>query len=273
VPVAIIGTMTDRPTGCIVLILVLLVGCTGNPPGGSQPASAPLEATDDATTPSPALSPAPTPATSAIPSASSPEPSAPTATASADQAALVVGEMVETNIGGLRARTQPGTSSPVVHTLPEGAIGLVELGPLSADGYDWYRVQYAYLNAFGVTDGGRGWMASGSSDAPWLVPTERHWDHGPIAGFAGSGSELIGAVQMNDPWQEIRWAALGSDCSFVLTFESESQRAAGVVIVVDGYAEGVVEDLFPDTPEFVGSVAVRIATECRWTYAIVTYIG
>jgi hypothetical protein len=50
--------------------------------------------------------------------------------------------------------------------MPLDAYGLVELGPLPVDGYDWYRIRAGFLD--NLTGGGTnsGWVAYGQAHRP-----------------------------------------------------------------------------------------------------------
>lgn len=152
--------------------------------------------------------------------------------------------------------------------MPIDALGMVELGPLPVDGYDWYLIQYSFLNASGVTDGGIGWVAAGPSTSPWLAPADdAGWYTGIFAGAAGTGPGALGPVEIADS-QGVPWAAVGQACSLVVSLNE-------VVIVstrVDGFAEGEVL-LFRDYPELVGMFDIEVESDCSWTLSAVTYQG
>jgi len=63
---------------------------------------------------------------------------------------FVIGERVRVT-SGLNVRTNPGTSGSKISTMAAGSTGTVLEGPISADGYTWWRISYA--------DGTTGWSA------------------------------------------------------------------------------------------------------------------
>ena len=155
--------------------------------------------------------------------------------------------------------------------MPINAMGMVQLGPLAVDGYDWYLIQYAFLNASGVTDGGTGWVASGPTATPWLTPADdAGWYTGLIAGAAGTGPGVAGPVEIEDWNHGVRWAAVGDACPLDINLNDERI----VSTIVDGFAEGEVgSDLFVEHSELVGTVTVEVAGECAWTLSVVRYQG
>jgi Bacterial SH3 domain len=71
------------------------------------------------------------------------------------------GDNVYVNTNSLNLRDSASLSAGVIRVMPEGATGLVLQGPVTADGYHWYKVQTAY---------GTGW-AAGEFLAKRIVPT------------------------------------------------------------------------------------------------------
>ena len=59
-------------------------------------------------------------------------------------------QVANTDGAGVRVRAAPSLSAPVRTALPEGTPVQVVDGPVSADGYDWYRIE---------TEEGSGWVA------------------------------------------------------------------------------------------------------------------
>lgn len=78
------------------------------------------------------------------------------------------GRVLYTDGDPLNVRAQPGTGSPVVGRLPEGADFVVEDGPTCAGGIQWWKVQ---------GDGARGWVAEGLDGAYFVeFLTNGGWD-------------------------------------------------------------------------------------------------
>jgi hypothetical protein len=180
----------------------------------------------------------------------------------------MVAAMVRPTIEGVRVREVPGTGGALLGTMPVDALGMVELGPLPVDGYDWYLIRYSFLNESGVTDGGNGWVASGPSATPWLRPTdEEGWHSGIFAGGAGTGPGIAGPVELGNA-EGVRWAAVGDACPLVIGLGD----VAVVSTRVDGFAEGEVM-LFRDYPELTGMFEIEVASECSWTFSAVHYQG
>lgn len=65
---------------------------------------------------------------------------------------FAVGDIVAVNSGPLNVRSGPGTGYAVVDSLATGDQGVVLDGPVNADGYTWYEVNYSY-------GGYSGWVA------------------------------------------------------------------------------------------------------------------
>lgn len=71
-------------------------------------------------------------------------------------------QIVVTGAGNnLNARTQAGTSFPIVATLAQGSLLNVVGGPINADGFTWWQV---------ITTQGNGWIAQGSATENWIIP-------------------------------------------------------------------------------------------------------
>jgi hypothetical protein len=149
--------------------------------------------------------------------------------------------------------------------MPLDAVGSIELGPLPADGYDWYRIRAGFL--YDLTDDGAGWVAFGPSSTPWLALADDVPGYFPFRGTAGTGPDVVGAVEIGDG-HGVRWAAVGEDCPLVVSIDD----VAIVSERVDGFAEGEVF-LFRDYPELVGMFDIEVDTKCSWTLSHGTYQG
>ena len=256
----------------VLLAALGLAACAGDaapsPSAPSTSSSTPPEAEASATASSSAPA-SPIASSSAAASLSS----APSPSAADDQPqVVVVGSIVEPAISGLRVRSQPGTSAEQLNVLPADAVGLVDLGPLYADGYAWYRFASYHSDTVGA-DGG--WVASGPRSAPWLVETDRRFgDHGTIQGFAGTGSASVGPIEISDPNHGLRWAAVGDDCQLEVVLHHGGESITAVSTSVHGYAEGELpSDFFVANSSFVGGFMIEVASSCNWALSIVVFIG
>jgi hypothetical protein len=151
--------------GAVAVVAVAMVALFGGAAGtGSiQPA-----AVSQPTTPA-TLEPAASPTDPGA--ASAPSSTAPTASSapgdSPGQAALRPGvTAIVTAAGdGLRVRTAPGVGQDYTKLsplLPAGTRMQVLLGPVEADGYDWYEISTD-------VDPGSGWVAAGRDGVAWIV--------------------------------------------------------------------------------------------------------
>jgi spore germination protein YaaH len=85
-------------------------------------------------------------------------------------AAVEAGAFAEVLISRLNVRSGPGTGYPVVADQPSGAPVYVLEGPVSANGYQWFRVQYAFGEWPSADYARIGWMALGSGTEDYLGP-------------------------------------------------------------------------------------------------------
>ncbi len=177
-------------------------------------------------TPTPSASTTPTPSASTTASAT-PRPTASTAAPSptasnsadpqtpvptADQATalgvppglLPAGSVVVTTGDGIRIREEPSTSAQIVATMAAGDAVYVEAtinaGPVSADGYDWYRVAYA----------------GGEDIWPWqdVIPPEATTY---VTGWMAAGSATERFVKLADvvcPSEPIRLSVLAFELTY-----------------------------------------------------------
>jgi hypothetical protein len=250
----------------VVGIALVLAACGGA--SGSAPPAASATAGSSGS-PTPAVTSA-----SSLPSttpASSAEATAPESSASQAALALAVAAMLRPTVEGIRVRASPGSTGEMLATMPLDALGMIELGPLPRDGYDWYLLRYSFLNASGATDGGVGWVASGPTTSPWLVPAEdAGWYTGLVAGDAGTGPGVAGPIEIADWNHGVRWAAVGTACPLDININD----ASIVSTDVNGFAEGEVQSqFFVEHPELVGTVSIEIASDCSWALSVVRYQG
>jgi hypothetical protein len=94
---------------------------------------------------------------------------------------FAVDSMVEAVVEGLRVREEPGLDGRSLGTLPRGAGSIVVVGPVSADGFEWYRLRALGLSMGTGCEGPFvttpyncpswfGWVAArGPDGAAWLV--------------------------------------------------------------------------------------------------------
>lgn len=106
------------------------------------------------------LPPTALPATVAAPTVIRPSPTAtavPTMVPTTIPTLVVNGQAVVENLNGapLRARTQPGIRTSIVARIPEGSTVFLREGPVEADGYTWWRIEF---------DKGSGWVAERSPE-------------------------------------------------------------------------------------------------------------
>lgn len=100
------------------------------------------------------------PATVVVPTVIRPSPiatTAPTVTPTTIPTLVVNGQAVIENLNGapLRARTKPGIRTSIVARIPEGSTVFLREGPVEADGYTWWRIEF---------DKGSGWVAERSPE-------------------------------------------------------------------------------------------------------------
>ena len=117
-----------------------------------------LEETPDPTeTPAPTVAPTPISTPNPTPEPTPPPTSPPTPEPS--PAVSMVGKEVFTTEDDLRVRAGPSTSQAIVKTQSRNVLGVVTDGPVAADGYIWWKIDYE--------DGTTGWSAQ-----DWLKASE-----------------------------------------------------------------------------------------------------
>ena len=103
-----------------------------------------------------APTPSPTPATAAV-ATTVPAPAGP-------PSHLAVGGWAKVSVPELNVRSDPRMAATTNYRLVGGAAAYIAEGPVSADGFDWYRI---------ISLGGaRGWAASGSPESAFLTMFE-----------------------------------------------------------------------------------------------------
>lgn len=122
-------------------------------------------------------------------------------TLASDGGGIPGGTTVMVNTDWLNVRAEPGLGGAVVNVLPYGYQAFISDGPVSADGYTWYR-----LDAMGIT---LGWVAGEY-----------------LSGVDGGGGGLIdigAAVVVNTDWLNFRdGAGLGAGIIDVLPYGTEA---------------------------------------------------
>ena len=83
---------------------------------------------------------------------------------------LSPGSFATVTASSLNVRSGPGTSYGIVTTASAGNLAYVLGGPTTADGYSWYRVQYAFTEWPSADYPRIGWMAAGSGATTFLAP-------------------------------------------------------------------------------------------------------
>ncbi len=161
--------------GMSLLWIVPLLACGSFQPRPTPtrelPVVAPAQDTPVPDLPTPTVSPptAPSPTQTAVPS--------PTPTVFVRNP-LTIGEPARITVpGGLNVREQPTVRSPAVTLLAQGKRIVVLEGPVSSDGYIWWKVD--------DSQGTVGWVAGGQGIDDWISPNVgevRPIDRSPIIG-------------------------------------------------------------------------------------------
>lgn len=250
--------MGTRRVALPLLISVLVTACTFPPLATPTPTPSP--------TPTPV--PTPTPAPTATPT--------PTPDPTPDPAAIprfTAGELVATEIDGLRVRQRPGTTSGVVAgLLPRDARLEVVMGPILEAGFGWYLVTDASTAEPGFDEG---WIAAGYEPDPFLRTTgESNATSLFVASFAQTGDAEFGPITIDaDEDYAIRWIATDPErvrCAFAVSL------AAGSAEPVPAIRATVGNDLVPGTlqPTSFAALGVRgqvflgVTSDCAWTLVV-----
>jgi hypothetical protein len=206
-----------RLTSMAIVAALAMAGCTG-----SSPTAAPTTAPTLPATPALQVSVAPS-GPSAAPTGS-PAPATPSPTSSPTPQAEYSTDLNWANevamrviVSGLNVRTRPSTSAARIGKAPKGSVFLFLDWPTRANGFNWYFGYQATPSADGslpalphVLDSGgveplSGWVAAGTSDAPYLEPiparcpttvdlanVEAMLNSERVACFGSDGLELTG---------------------------------------------------------------------------------
>lgn len=104
------------------------------------------------------------------------------------QSTFSVGDRVVVDSGPLRARKAPSTSADLYGSQPSGAHGIVFQGPVDADGYEWYFVDYS--------TGGDGWSAASFlSSAPSLQSASAGSTEAQLAALIAQLTNILRILQ------------------------------------------------------------------------------
>lgn len=164
-------------------MVVLLAGC-----GGQGPSSAP-SATAAALASTAAIASAPAPSLTPAATATAAATASPTATPAPRPLAEYPRELNWANdiamrviVSDLNVRVKPSTSAAKIAKAPKGSVFLFSNWPVQKNGFQWFFGYQAQLRADGslpplpesLTGAGvdplTGWVAAGTSDAPYLEP-------------------------------------------------------------------------------------------------------
>jgi spore germination protein YaaH len=96
----------------------------------------------------------------------------PWVTVKSKPAAVSSGAFAAVTTGSLNVRSGAGTSFGIVDALPWGSRVYVLQGPVSASGYQWYRVQYGFAEWPSSDYALIGWSAAGGSNETYLAPAD-----------------------------------------------------------------------------------------------------
>jgi hypothetical protein len=276
-----------------VTVAVVLVAC-GGPAVSSSPSSLPVAAASPSST-SAATTAAPTAEATPI-LTPSPLPTPTTVPAPTPSDGLVVPELTYVNqfvmrvaVSGVNVRRKPSKSAVSNGKAPQGGLFMMYDWPIRADGFTWYFGFTLLTNKPGVIpdlpepintgydEVLSGWMATGTEDAPFLVPLAPRCptvrDMRNVVGMLGS--ERISCFG-SDPVELQGTFGCGGCGGFAVgSFEPEwlAYPLAGNLLWYDVKDGGSLELLFPPdgpTPPAEGSI-IRVrghfsdarSTTCR----------
>jgi len=150
----------------------------------------------------------------------------------------VVGDVLYTNDAGVRLRSTASASGAIIHDgMPNGTVGVMVGGPVSADGYTWYQWDTRY---------GRGWSAS-----TWMAETSTYTNRvaNPTADgslssiFANQTSTTLTRASVNGNYA-VKVANAGSTTTEGARYESAALSLTGaryISGVVDVYGSGSLD--------------------------------
>jgi hypothetical protein len=184
------------------------------------------------------------------------------------------GEIVTTDLDGLRVRQRPGTNSVVVASLlPLAAELEIRLGPIPVDGLGWYLVADADAGEPGFEEG---WIAAGFEPEPFLRSTGRTADDSPIvAAYALTGDAEYGPFNVADADHAIRWLAVdpeGLRCRFAVSLEPAGAEPVTAIraTIGDTVVPGILQPSYFAAQEAVrGPVFITVESDCAWALSVV----
>jgi hypothetical protein len=192
----------------VVLAIAVALGSLSivDPPVGDDPTPSPsVPATSDTPAPSPS------PSASVEPDATDePSPSA-TTEPSGSPAAAQPGDVLVSVTDNLVVRAEPGLDSEIYEVqLQPGDLLLVNDGPVSVDGFDWYQGRVLDSSA---PDGTRtGWVAAADRDGtPWLASVPPEGDGWRLLGQTAAGEAFTVGVATSADGLPALWADAGID--------------------------------------------------------------
>ena len=85
---------------------------------------------------------------------------------------LAPGGFAQVGVDALNVRSGAGTGFSLADQLSNGSLVAVLAGPIAADGYQWYQVQYGFTEWPSADDPRVGWAAAGSGQTTYLTPAK-----------------------------------------------------------------------------------------------------
>ena len=83
---------------------------------------------------------------------------------------LAIGGFASVEVDSLNVRSGAGTGFSTLGQVPSGSIVALLGGPVAAEGYQWYQVQFGFTEWPSAQYPRRGWVASGSGTTKYLLP-------------------------------------------------------------------------------------------------------
>lgn len=203
---------TIGPTARLVVVIVLIVGCSAASPSVPAPSTGPVSQAPEPSTIVPTTAASPSERATSTPSATAVDPPGVLAVK------LPPGVPAVTLTDSLRVRSDPRVAdqATILGVLPAGTRFVIVAGPVAGSGYWWYRVaELSVAVRGGVREG---WLASADHDGtPWIGPTpdacrDIDFQTGPVtvatlaelqAGFVGTWTGCV-----TTPWVPEYWVTI-----------------------------------------------------------------
>ena len=160
---------------------------------------------------------------------------------------LEVDGLARVLVEGLTLRAEPGTQTRRIGELPQGDLGFVVAGPVTEDGYAWYRL--AAVDPYGASCGPQpqpgslacqewfGWVAAGGREGePWLAPLE----------FSCPARGDLAGLMALEPLEGL--SCFGAETMSLRVYQSANRP------VTDCFA-------YPIDPEWLGSACLALSFE------------